>query len=214
MGEAACQHAAHAYPGRSAGRCAASTSAFRSRSSPTSTSPLSRLLNLHVRAARNLNGVTDTFLGRPETGPHLCDRHRGQCRRRQEHFCPILQALMARWPRPSGGEPRDNRRLPLSAAHPGGKAARRRCKGYSRELRCPAHGPVPVRCEGGSGGSTRAGLFASVIRHRARSSAGRASADLRIFEGLNVLQPGLAGGSRWPARIGDPLRFLRFLDLP
>ena len=25
--------------------------------------PLSRLLNLHVRAARNLNGVSDTFLG-------------------------------------------------------------------------------------------------------------------------------------------------------
>ena len=30
--------------------------------------PLSRLLNLHVRAARNLNGVTDTFLGRPIVG--------------------------------------------------------------------------------------------------------------------------------------------------
>lgn len=27
--------------------------------------PLSRLLNLHIRAARNLNSVTDTFLGRP-----------------------------------------------------------------------------------------------------------------------------------------------------
>src|SRR5258708_19395718 len=30
--------------------------------------PLSRLLNLHVRAARNLTGVTDAFLGRPIAG--------------------------------------------------------------------------------------------------------------------------------------------------
>ena len=33
--------------------------------------PLSRLLNLHVRAARTLNGVTDVFLGQP-TGARTC----------------------------------------------------------------------------------------------------------------------------------------------
>jgi len=34
--------------------------------------PLSRLLNLHVRAARNLNSVTDTFVGRPIADNNLC----------------------------------------------------------------------------------------------------------------------------------------------
>ena len=58
---------------------------------------------------------------------------------------------------------------------------------------------------------TGAGLFAPVLRHRARSVAGRASsgrADLRGSERA-AARPCRAE-SRRPAGIGDPLRFLRF----
>jgi pantothenate kinase len=50
--------------------------------------PLSRLLNLHVRAARNLNGVTDTFLGRP-IGGRLADVKAG----RPEVAAPVYSHL-------------------------------------------------------------------------------------------------------------------------
>src|SRR3984957_6538035 len=60
--------------------------------------PLSRLLNLHVRAARNLNGVTATFLGRPIVGRPYVIPTAGSVAVGKSTFARILQALMARWP--------------------------------------------------------------------------------------------------------------------
>src|SRR5215813_99957 len=60
--------------------------------------PLSRLLNLHVRAARNLNGVTDTFLGRPIAGRTYVIAIAGSVAVGKSTFARILEALMARWP--------------------------------------------------------------------------------------------------------------------
>src|SRR5438874_13358471 len=60
--------------------------------------PLSRLLNLHVRAARNLNGVTDTFLGRPLTGHTYVVAIAGSVAVGKSTFARTLRALMARWP--------------------------------------------------------------------------------------------------------------------
>jgi type I pantothenate kinase len=60
--------------------------------------PLSRLLNLHVRAARNLNSVTDTFLGRPIVGHTYVIAVAGSVAVGKSTFARILQALMARWP--------------------------------------------------------------------------------------------------------------------
>src|SRR5215475_709947 len=60
--------------------------------------PLSRLLNLHVRAARNLNGVTDTFLGRPIVGRTYVIAVAGSVAVGKSTFARILRALMAQWP--------------------------------------------------------------------------------------------------------------------
>jgi type I pantothenate kinase len=60
--------------------------------------PLSRLLNLHVRAARNLNSVADTFLGRPIAGHTYIIAVAGSVAVGKSTFARILQALMARWP--------------------------------------------------------------------------------------------------------------------
>src|ERR1700730_559361 len=60
--------------------------------------PLSRLLNLHVRAARNLNGVTDAFLGRPIAGHSYVIAIAGSVAVGKSTFARVLQALMARWP--------------------------------------------------------------------------------------------------------------------
>ena len=60
--------------------------------------PLSRLLNLHVRAARNLNGVTDTFLGHPIGGRTYVIAIAGSVAVGKSTFARVLRALMARWP--------------------------------------------------------------------------------------------------------------------
>ena len=60
--------------------------------------PLSRLLNLHVRAARNLNGVSDTFLGRPIGGRTYVIAVAGSVAVGKSTFARVLKALMARWP--------------------------------------------------------------------------------------------------------------------
>lgn len=60
--------------------------------------PLSRLLNLHVRAARNLNSVTDTFVGRPIVGHTYVIAVAGSVAVGKSTFARILQALLARWP--------------------------------------------------------------------------------------------------------------------
>jgi len=60
--------------------------------------PLSRLINLHVRAARNLNGVADTFLGRPIAGHTYVIAIAGSVAVGKSTFARILKALMGRWP--------------------------------------------------------------------------------------------------------------------
>lgn len=60
--------------------------------------PLSRLLNLHVRSARQLNGVKDEFLGRlVGTRPYVIGIA-GSVAVGKSTFARVLQALLARWP--------------------------------------------------------------------------------------------------------------------
>jgi type I pantothenate kinase len=60
--------------------------------------PLSRLLNLHVTAARNLAGVKDAFLGRPvERAPYIIALA-GSVAVGKSTFARILRTLIARWP--------------------------------------------------------------------------------------------------------------------
>ena len=60
--------------------------------------PLSRLLNLHIRSARNLNGVKDEFLGRLVGARPYVIGIAGSVAVGKSTFARILQALLARWP--------------------------------------------------------------------------------------------------------------------
>jgi len=60
--------------------------------------PLSRLLNLHVSAARNLSRVKDTFLGRPAATTPYIVAIGGSVAVGKSTFARALQALIARWP--------------------------------------------------------------------------------------------------------------------
>ena len=60
--------------------------------------PLTRLLNLHVRAARNLNSVADTFLGTPVGSRTYVVAIAGSVAVGKSTFARVLRALMAQWP--------------------------------------------------------------------------------------------------------------------
>jgi type I pantothenate kinase len=59
---------------------------------------LSRLLNLHVAAARNLLRVKDAFLGRPMGRPPYVIAIGGSVAVGKSTFARVLRELMARWP--------------------------------------------------------------------------------------------------------------------
>jgi type I pantothenate kinase len=60
--------------------------------------PLSRLLNLHVAASRNLSRVKDAFLGRPAGTPPYIIAVAGSVAVGKSTFARVLRALLARWP--------------------------------------------------------------------------------------------------------------------
>jgi type I pantothenate kinase len=60
--------------------------------------PLSRFLNLHVSAARNLASVKDAFLGRPAGRIPYIIAIAGSVAVGKSTFSRILRALIARWP--------------------------------------------------------------------------------------------------------------------
>ncbi|WP_425607475.1 type I pantothenate kinase [Roseisolibacter agri] len=60
--------------------------------------PLSRLINLHVEAARDLLQVTDRFLGRPSQPPPFVVAIAGSVAAGKSTTARVLRALLARWP--------------------------------------------------------------------------------------------------------------------
>jgi len=60
--------------------------------------PLSRLLNLHVAAARNLAQVKDAFLGQPAAPTPYIVAIAGSVAVGKSTFARILRTLIARWP--------------------------------------------------------------------------------------------------------------------
>ena len=60
--------------------------------------PLSRLLNLYVRASQHLFSVTDTFLGKPTTPVPYVIGIAGSVAVGKSTSARILQALLSRWP--------------------------------------------------------------------------------------------------------------------
>jgi type I pantothenate kinase len=60
--------------------------------------PLSRLLNLHIAAARNLGCVKNVFLGRPAGSPPYIIALAGSPAVGKSTFARVLRVLLARWP--------------------------------------------------------------------------------------------------------------------
>jgi len=60
--------------------------------------PLSRLLNLHIAAARNLSHVKDAFLGQPAAPAPYIIAVAGSVAVGKSTFARILRTLIARWP--------------------------------------------------------------------------------------------------------------------
>ena len=156
--------------------------------------PLSRLLNLHVRAARNLNGVTDTFLGRPIVSRTYVIAVAGSVAVGKSTFARILQALMARWPEHPAVDlvTTDGFLYPLRQLE---ERRLMRRKGFPESYDTKRMVQFLADIKAGLPEVT-----APVYSHLAydivpqqRQSVYRP--DVLIFEGLNVLQPGLSGGA-------------------
>ena len=60
--------------------------------------PLSRLLNLYVKASQSLFSVTDTFLGKPTTPVPYVIGIAGSVAAGKSTIARVLQALLSRWP--------------------------------------------------------------------------------------------------------------------
>jgi type I pantothenate kinase len=149
--------------------------------------PLSRLLNLHVAAARTLVRVKDAFLGRPAGPAPYVIGIAGSVAVGKSTFARVLRALMARWP--------DHPRVELVTTdgflHPNRVLEARGLmsrKGFpeSYDLRRMIRFLGDVK-------AGAADVAAPVYSHQAYDIvAGEhqvvARPDVLIFEGLNVLQ--------------------------
>ncbi len=157
--------------------------------------PLSRLLNLHFRSARNLGGVRDEFLGRlVGTRPYVI-AVAGSVAVGKSTFARVLKALLARWP--------DHPRVSLVTTdgflYPNAELEKRGLMGkkgfpesYDRRRMLAFLSELKA-------GADR--VLAPVYSHEAYDivdDAGQIveSPDVLIFEGLNVLQTSSFESSR------------------
>ncbi len=176
--------------------------------------PLSRLLNLHVRAARNLNGVTDTFLGRPIGGRTYIIAIAGSVAVGKSTFARTLQALMARWP----DHPQvdlvttDGFLYPLRQLE---EQQLMRRKGFPESY--DGKRMVQFLADVKAGHPEVAAPVYSHLTYDIVPDERQVvrRPDVLIFEGLNVLQPGLSPGKeRRPASVilSDFFDFSIYLD--
>jgi type I pantothenate kinase len=174
--------------------------------------PLSRLLNLHVRAARNLSGVKDAFLGRLAGEAPYIIAIAGSVAVGKSTLARILQALMARWP--------DHPRVALVTTdgflHPNQVLQERglmQRKGFPESYDVKRMVQFLADVKAGV-----AEVKAPVYSHIAYDIVPDeyqvvARPDVLIFEGLNVLQTSSHGGTRPPSTIvSDFFDFSLYID--
>jgi type I pantothenate kinase len=156
--------------------------------------PLSRLLNLHIRAARNLNSVTDTFLGRPVvTRPYII-AIAGSVAVGKSTFARILRAALARWPDHPAVDlvTTDGFLYPLRKLEESRLMSR---KGFPESYDGRQMVQFLASVKAGDA-AVRAPIYShqayDIVPDRWQTVS---RPDVLIFEGLNVLQPGLAGGT-------------------
>jgi type I pantothenate kinase len=168
--------------------------------------PLSRLLNLHVAAARNLSSVKDAFLGRPAGRPPYVIAVAGSVAVGKSTFARILRTLIARWPDRPKVEliTTDGFLHPNAVLQDRGLMTR---KGFpeSYDMRRMIHFLADIK-------SGEAEVAAPLYSHMAYDIVPGENQiikqpDVLIFEGLNVLQSGA-----FPVLASDFFDFSVYLD--
>jgi type I pantothenate kinase len=173
--------------------------------------PLTRLLNLHVRAARNLNSVADTFLGKPVGSRTYVVAIAGSVAVGKSTFARVLRALMAQWP--------DHPRVDLVTTdgflHPNRQLEEEklmRRKGFPESYNTREMVQFLADVKAGHA-EVRAPVYSfqtyDIVPNEWQTVR---RPDVLIFEGLNVLQPGLAGGRPASVILSDFFDFSIYLD--
>ena len=169
--------------------------------------PLSRLLNLHIAAARNLGRVKDAFLGRPTGRPPYIVALAGSVAAGKSTLARVLRALLARWPDHPRAEivttdgflhPKrilEERDLMQRKGFPESYDLRRMI-GFLRDVKA---GAAEVRAP------VYSHLLYDIVPDEVQVVR---QPDVLIFEGLNVLQP--AKGS--PVVASDFFDFSIYVD--
>ena len=159
--------------------------------------PLTRLINLHVGAARGLARVTDDFLGRPAAKRPYVVAIAGSVAVGKSTTARLLRALLSRWP--------DTPRVDLVTTdgflHPNALLEARGLmhrKGFpeSYDVRRMIQFLADIR----STGRGTAPTYSHHVYDVVPGELNRVEApDILIFEGLNVLQIGVGpdGGRAW-----------------
>jgi type I pantothenate kinase len=162
--------------------------------------PLSRLLNLHVRAARSLGAVKGDFLGRPTARPPYVIAIAGSVAVGKSTFARVLQALLARWPE----HPRVELVTTDGFLHPLAVLQQRnlmRRKGFPESYDLPAMARFLAELKAGSA-EVRAPVYSHLTYDIVPGEWQRVrQPDILIFEGLNVLQTGAAAGFGHPPTV-------------
>jgi len=174
--------------------------------------PLTRLLNLHVRAARGLTRVTDDFLGRlPIRRPYII-AVAGSVAVGKSTFARVLRALLAKWPDHPTVElvTTDGFLHPTRVLEERGLMNR---KGFPESYDLPQMIAFLANVR-----ANQAEVRAPVYSHEAYDIVpGRfqtvSRPDILIFEGLNVLQLSSGGSSRGGSVVAsDFFDFSIYLD--
>jgi len=169
--------------------------------------PLSRLLNLHIAAARNRGRVKDAFLGRPAGSPPYIIALAGSVAVGKSTFARVLRVLLARWP----DHPRAELVTTDGFLYPDRILEKRglmRRKGFpeSYDLRRMVQFLAAVKA---GKPEVEAPLYSHLIYDLVPSDRQVVrQPDVLIFEGLNVLQARDAAS----AIISDFFDFSVFLD--
>lgn len=172
--------------------------------------PLSRLLNLHVAARRNLDRVKDTFLGRPVGRPPYVIALAGSVAVGKSTFARVLRAILGRWP--------DHPRVDLVTTdgflHPNRELEARGImhrKGFPESYDRARMVQFLMDVKSGEPAveaPVYSHLHYDIVPDEVQVVA---RPDIVIFEGLNVLQPA-ASGRASHAIVSDFFDFSIYLD--
>jgi type I pantothenate kinase len=172
--------------------------------------PLTRLINLHVGAARGLARVTDDFLGRPAGKRPFVVAIAGSVAVGKSTLARVLRALLSRWP----DHPRvdlvttDGFLYPTSTLEERGLMQR---KGFpeSYDIRRMIDFLLEVR----STGSGTTPVYSHLAYDIVPGEVERVERpDILIFEGLNVLQLGASSAANAPYTASDFFDLSLYID--